>query len=142
LAKQLLSKSLYPKFEYFNWDTIEDRPVMDEKSWDRKKPLVIFDEIHKKPKFKSWLKGIYDKEGVRPRILVTGSSRLDIAKKMGGLSRRKIFWLQIVSVGSMGNYFQRKPGKNLQSTSFSVEVFLSLILPKKMSTTNVGPPRI
>jgi predicted AAA+ superfamily ATPase len=83
VGKTTLSKSLYPKFEYFNWDTIEDRPVMDEKSWDRKKPLVIFDEIHKKPKFKSWLKGIYDKEGVRPRILVTGSSRLDIAKKMG-----------------------------------------------------------
>jgi predicted AAA+ superfamily ATPase len=34
-------------------------------------------------KFKSYLKGIFDKEGVRPRLFVTGSARLDIAKKMG-----------------------------------------------------------
>lgn len=83
VGKTTLSKSLFTSFDYFNWDAVEDRLTMEEKSWDRKKPLVIFDEIHKKPKFKSWLKGIYDKEGVRPRILVTGSARLDIAKKMG-----------------------------------------------------------
>jgi predicted AAA+ superfamily ATPase len=95
VGKTTLSKSLYPQFEYFNWDTIEDRPIMDEKSWDRKKPLVIFDEIHKKPKFKSWLKGIYDKEGVRPRILVTGSSRLDIAKKMGDSLAGRFFGFRL-----------------------------------------------
>ncbi len=54
-----------------------------DKSWKRSCELVIFDEIHKRPKWKSWIKGLYDVEGVRPRILVTGSARLDIYRKGG-----------------------------------------------------------
>ncbi|MCB0327568.1 MAG: ATP-binding protein [Bdellovibrionales bacterium] len=83
VGKTTLSKSITKSFDYFNWDVSEDRISLKDKSWDRKKELIIFDEIHKMPKFKSWLKGIYDKEGVHPRIIVTGSARLDIAKKMG-----------------------------------------------------------
>jgi len=44
---------------------------------------VIFDELHKMNQWKRWLKGIYDVEGVRPRLLVTGSSNLDTYKKVG-----------------------------------------------------------
>ena len=43
--------------------------------------LLIFDELHKMGKWKSWIKGIYDTEGVLPRILVTGSARLDVFRK-------------------------------------------------------------
>lgn len=32
-------------------------------------------------KWKSWIKGIYDTEGVSPRILITGSAHLDIFRK-------------------------------------------------------------
>jgi len=45
--------------------------------------LVIFDELHKKKKWRSWIKGIYDTEGVAPSLLVTGSARLDTYKKGG-----------------------------------------------------------
>ena len=34
-------------------------------------------------KWKSWLKGIYDTEGVRPRIFVTGSAKLGQLRKSG-----------------------------------------------------------
>jgi hypothetical protein len=34
-------------------------------------------------KWKRWLKGIYDTEGVRPRLLVTGSAKLNTYKKVG-----------------------------------------------------------
>ena len=45
--------------------------------------MVIFDEVHKMKKWKSWIKGIYDVEGNSPSILVTGSARLDTYKKGG-----------------------------------------------------------
>ena len=41
-GKTTLSKMLHREFEYFNYDVAEDRLRLQEKSWDRKKPLVIF----------------------------------------------------------------------------------------------------
>lgn len=49
----------------------------------RKKNLVVFDELHKMKGWKSWLKDIYDVEGNHPAFLVTGSARLDTARKAG-----------------------------------------------------------
>ncbi|MCK7509641.1 MAG: hypothetical protein MZV70_40090 [Desulfobacterales bacterium] len=37
-----------------------------EKTWDRSRDLVIFDELHKMKNWKSWLKGIYDTERIPP----------------------------------------------------------------------------
>lgn len=70
-------------FNYVNYDDEDGRKIIKEKSWDRKKKLIIFDEIHKMPKWKQWLKGIYDTEGVSPSLVVTGSARLDTYKKVG-----------------------------------------------------------
>lgn len=83
VGKTTLSKQLFPIHEYLNFDNSEDRKSIMDKSWKRSCELVIFDEIHKRPKWKSWIKGLYDVEGVRPRILVTGSARLDIYRKGG-----------------------------------------------------------
>lgn len=82
-GKTTLTKMLFPNFEYVNFDDEEWRKTIKEKSWDRKRSVIIFDEIHKMPKWKQWLKGIYDTEGVRPPIIVTGSARLDAYKKVG-----------------------------------------------------------
>ncbi len=82
-GKTTLSKSLYPEFDYFNYDLAAHRLALKEINWDRQKPLVIFDELHKMHLWKRWLKGIYDTEGVRPRILVTGSAKLNAYRKMG-----------------------------------------------------------
>ena len=54
-----------------------------EKSWDRQKALIVFDELHKMDRWKSWLKGIYDVEGIPPALLVTGSARLTAFRKVG-----------------------------------------------------------
>jgi predicted AAA+ superfamily ATPase len=83
VGKTTLSRSLGQNFQYMNWDAQEDRELILKKSWDRTKPYLIFDELHKMQKFKSFLKGVYDKEGVRPPIIVTGSARLDTIKKLG-----------------------------------------------------------
>ena len=83
VGKTTLSKMLKSDFDYFNFDNIDDRLSLHEKSWDRSKSLVIFDELHKLKNWKSWLKGIYDTEGIPPSILVTGSAKLDTYKKVG-----------------------------------------------------------
>ena len=82
-GKTTLAKSLRESYDYLNYDAAEDRIVLQEKSWDRNKSLVIFDELHKMPKWKTFLKGVYDKEGSSPNILVTGSAKLDTFKKVG-----------------------------------------------------------
>jgi uncharacterized protein len=82
-GKTTLSKMLDTSFDYFNYDNAEHRLSLMEKSWDRSKPLVIFDELHKMKNWKSWLKGIYDTEKIPPSIVVTGSAKLDAYKKTG-----------------------------------------------------------
>ncbi len=82
-GKTTLSKMLDPDFYYLDYDYAEHRLIIDEKSWDRKRSLLILDEIHKKNNWKSFLKGIYDVEGLKPPIIVTGSARLDTIRKTG-----------------------------------------------------------
>lgn len=76
---------------YLNWDVPEHR----ERILRRELPPVdfwIFDEIHKYRSWRNWLKGVYDAQvpgpsgpgrGPRPRILVTGSARLDYYRYSG-----------------------------------------------------------
>lgn len=45
--------------------------------------IVVFDELHKYAKWKNFLKGLFDLYGDRVRIVVTGSSRLDVFKRGG-----------------------------------------------------------
>ncbi|MEN8221149.1 MAG: AAA family ATPase [Pseudomonadota bacterium] len=75
-AKQLLS---YAKDNgrYFNWDYDEDRQNILQQKWSRDDHLLIFDELHKFYRWKSWLKGIYDIIGNEHSILVTGYRRKD-----------------------------------------------------------------
>lgn len=94
LAKAVLTESgSYPKL-YFDWD---DRAVrlryqsdpgflsQELSSFRSSKilPWVTFDEIHKYPKWKDVLKGIFDKHEPRLRLLVTGSARLDLLRRAG-----------------------------------------------------------
>ena len=82
-GKTTLSKSLFQSFDYLNYDNREDHNLILEKSWDRKKKYIIFDEIHKKENWKTWIKGIYDTEGLPPGLVVTGSARVESFKKIG-----------------------------------------------------------
>ncbi|MBN1363338.1 MAG: ATP-binding protein [Syntrophaceae bacterium] len=82
-GKTTLSKMLASNFDYFNYDNAEHRLGLMEKSWDRSRELVIFDELHKMKNWKSWLKGVYDTEKIPPSLIVTGSAKLDVYKKVG-----------------------------------------------------------
>ena len=45
--------------------------------------MALFDELHRFPGWKPFLKGVYDTYGDRLRIIVTGSSRLDVYRRGG-----------------------------------------------------------
>jgi len=82
-GKTTLSKSIFKNFEYFSFDLSEDRDAILAKKWRRDCEAVIFDELHKMLNWKSWLKGIYDTEGNRPSLFVTGSANLETFSKVG-----------------------------------------------------------
>lgn len=48
-----------------------------------------------KKNWKSWLKGIIDVEGIPPRYIVTGSARLDTARKAGDSLAGRYFLYQL-----------------------------------------------
>lgn len=81
LAKELLKhfKSLN---NYFNWDSSEDKKNILMKKWGKEK-LIALDEIHKYPKWKNFVKGVYDTEKENHAIIITGSARLDLYKRGG-----------------------------------------------------------
>lgn len=81
LAKQIMEKFQNPL--YFNFDHPEDRKNLIERNWKPENEILVFDEIHKWRNWKSWLKGIYDKEKDQHKILVTGSARMDVYRKGG-----------------------------------------------------------
>lgn len=84
VGKTTLAKSLsttWPSLEYLNWDSGKDRKIMLRQEWNRKAGLLILDEFHKLKNWKSRIKGAYDTEGIPPRILITGSARLDLYRR-------------------------------------------------------------
>ena len=84
-GKTTLGKALLAKTSgvYFNWDNDEDRRDLLGKQWRADSPLVVFDELHKYPLWKRWIKGCYDVKPDHQQYFVTGSARLDLYKKGG-----------------------------------------------------------
>lgn len=77
-----------------NWDDLDDRDlilagpsrIVEKFGLNRlaeAAPVVLFDELHKFPRWKQFLKGFFDTYAGQARILVTGSSRLDIYRRGG-----------------------------------------------------------
>ena len=46
-------------------------------------PCLVFDELHKHPRWKSFLKGFFDTYEERLHVIITGSSRLDVFRRGG-----------------------------------------------------------
>jgi len=105
VGKTFLSRNLgYPHVTYLNYDVEADRRLLARQEWDRQSDLVVLDELHKRKNWKGWLKGIYDAEGVRPRLLVTGSSRLDVFRRTGDslAGRHFLFRLHPLTLREVG----------------------------------------
>lgn len=91
LAREILAES--DSGRYLNWDYDDDRQAILQKKWSCDDKLLIFDELHKYPQWKSWVKGLYDVAGQQHQILVTGSARLDVYRQGGdSLLGRYHYW--------------------------------------------------
>ncbi len=68
---------------YFNWDDPRAAARVRRLELPPSEPLIVLDEIHKYARWRNLVKGIYDTEKSRRRIVVTGSARLDYYRKGG-----------------------------------------------------------
>jgi hypothetical protein len=86
VGKTTLARIIGNKFNnpsYLNWDNRKHRNNIIKEMWSPESDLIIFDEIHKYSTWKSHVKGIWDVRENNEKILITGSSRLDIYRKGG-----------------------------------------------------------
>lgn len=91
LARRLMGR--YASAQYLNWDIADDRAILRRGSWDRGTRLLVMDEIHKMPGWKTWLKGVVDGREPAQAQLVTGSARMDTFRQSGeSLAGRYFAW--------------------------------------------------
>ncbi|USO02811.1 MAG: ATP-binding protein [Alphaproteobacteria bacterium] len=135
VGKTTIAKNCQKSFKesiYLNYDIIKDRnkilsgqdfieDIFPLSILREKKPLIIFDEIHKYKDWKNYLKGFYDQYNKDYHILVTGSARLDIYKSGGD--------------SLMGRYFQYRihPLSTREILDPATEIIQP---PKKIDSTN------
>jgi predicted AAA+ superfamily ATPase len=88
---------------YFNWDDPRAAARVRRLELPPGEPLIVLDEIHKYARWRNLVKGIYDTEGSRRRIVVTGSARLDYYRKGGDslANRYRYFRLHPFSPGEL-----------------------------------------
>lgn len=104
VGKTSLARSLLPAPECeLNFDIEEQRRAI----LRRELPagdFLFFDEIHKYRGWRNFLKGLFDQYGLRKRILVTGSARLDLYRFGGDSLQGRYFYLRLhpFSVAELG----------------------------------------
>jgi len=93
VAQELLHARYEDSGQYLNWDYDEDQRNILDLKWSDREKLLIFDELHKYPRWKTFIKGLFDKQKSLHHFLVTGSARLDLHKKGGdSLLGRYHYW--------------------------------------------------
>lgn len=136
LAKEILAAHGSDQL-YYNWDIPEVRKRYRQNSFfyrqdlrNRKNQWICFDEIHKSREWKNILKGIYDSDGDRLTVLVTGSARLVLLRRAGDslAGRYFLFHLPPVLTGELaghlspeipmdaGTWFDQKAAASEQKT--------------------------
>ena len=115
---------------YFNWDDISTRRAYfaDSRFFESparllgiQDPWIVFDEIHKRGRWRDILKGAYDVFGHEFRFLVTGSARLDLFRRSGDslVGRYNLFNMMPLSIREVTGM----PGENcfLAETDFEMQ---------------------
>jgi uncharacterized protein len=89
-AKQILEAK---QGSYFNYDDDRARQRIRKHVWPEGDELIVLDELHKMPRWKTWVKGVFDTRPVHQNFLVTGSARLDVYRRGGdSLLGRYHYW--------------------------------------------------
>ncbi|MCK4825239.1 ATP-binding protein [bacterium] len=114
VGKTTASQSFSQKYHYFNWDNQDHRKIILKgpkaivqqtgiHQLQEKPVTLIFDEIHKYPQWKTFIKGFFDVYQHKTKIIITGSSRLDVFKKGGDslMGRYFLYRMHPLSVGEL-----------------------------------------
>ena len=113
VGKTTTCRAIAGRDAYLTWDDRDDRRVIqqgpgavaDRLHLERAGPrvTVAFDELHKFGKWKSFLKGFFDVYERGVRVLVTGSSRLDVYRRGGDslMGRYFLFRMHPLSIGEL-----------------------------------------
>ena len=110
--------------EYLNWDNADDRRLLLRGPASlaqalhvdivrAKPPVATLDELHKYTKWKGLLKGFFDSYGDRVRLMVTGSSRIELFRRGGDslMGRYFLYRMHPWSVGeSLKTELPKKEG--------------------------------
>ena len=86
VGKKTATRSVSTHFQrptYLSWDNRSHRQAILQAQWAPETDLLVFDEFHKYDRWKSLIKGIWDTRQHDEKIIVTGSSRLDIFRRGG-----------------------------------------------------------
>lgn len=114
VGKTTVCRELTADVHYLDWDDDDDRAVITKGvaavaariGLDRLRAsplLLVVDELHKYRRWRTFLKGFFDRHADAVRIVVTGSSRLDFYRKGGDslMGRYFAFRLHPLSVGEL-----------------------------------------
>ena len=95
VGKTTLARSLLRSDRgYLNWDVPEHRERILKEELPSTR-MWVFDEIHKYRRWRSFLKGLYDRPGLDKLILVTGSARLDFYRHGGDSLQGRYHYLRL-----------------------------------------------
>lgn len=86
VGKTTLARTIAAQFKsatYLNWDSRPHRKIIMNAQWSPDTEMLAFDELHKYRRWKNLIKGIWDTRSPGQKIIVTGSSRLDIYRRGG-----------------------------------------------------------
>lgn len=109
VGKTTLSKMIgqsVSHFYYLNWDNTDHQRIIlagpaqvvayfNIQTMTESPGIIIFDELHKYSRWKQFLKGFFDTYGDLIKILVTGSAKLDVYKKIGDSLMGRYFLYRI-----------------------------------------------
>ncbi len=86
VGKTTLARTIAEKEQmhvYLNWDNPKHKIQVTSQQWAPEAQLIVFDEIHKYDHWKNLVKGIWDTRENNEKIIVTGSSKLNIFRTSG-----------------------------------------------------------
>ncbi len=117
VGKTTIAKQVKNISAYINWDVQEHRTVITSGPYnviekfslnnaEKVGGIIVFDELHKYTKWRDFLKGFFDIYGEMFKIIVTGSSRLNVFKKSGDSLMGRYFSYTVypLSIGELSSH--------------------------------------
>ncbi len=90
---------------YLTWDALADRESMRKENFPAGAGCLVLDEIHKFPRWRQMVKGLFDTRGNEIKIIVSGSGRLDYYRRGGDSLQGRYHFYRLfpLTLGELGD---------------------------------------